>query len=226
MFEPVTAIIFTFLNRLVSFLPNFLGGLFIVLIGILIASLLKRFFVTIFRFFRFSSILERMNLMQRAEVHIWEQVIAEIIRWTIVILFLIPTLESWGLSRATVVLNQMLLYIPNVIIAVISIFVGIIAANLVSDVVRQSVKSVGSTSAQSLAMFAKGIVMFFTVLVALNQLGVAQDLIRILFTGIVAMIALAGGLAFGLGGKETAKEVLEYLKKNIKSNSTGVIEKK
>lgn len=220
MFEPVTAIIFTFLNRLVSFLPNFLGGLFIVLIGTLIASLLKRFFITIFRFFRFSAILERMNLMQRAEVHIWEQVIAEIIRWTIIILFLIPTLESWGLSRATVVLNQMLLYIPNVIIAVITIFVGIIAANLVSDVVRQSVKSVGNTSAQSLAMFAKGIVMFFTILVALNQLGVAQDLIRILFTGIVAMIALAGGLAFGLGGKETAKEILEYLKKNIKSNTS------
>jgi hypothetical protein len=165
-----------------------------------------------------------MNLMQRAEVHIWEQVIAEIIRWTIIILFLIPTLESWGLSRATVVLNQMLLYIPNVIIAVITIFVGIIAANLVSDVVRQSVKSVGNTSAQSLAMFAKGIVMFFTILVALNQLGVAQDLIRILFTGIIAMIALAGGLAFGLGGKETAKEILEYLKKNIKSNTE--VEKK
>lgn len=218
MFEPVTAIVFTFINSLVAFLPKFLGGLIIVLIGILIASLLKRLFVTIFRFFRFAAILERMNLMQKQEVHIWEQVIAEIIRWTIIILFLIPTLDAWGLSRATEVLNQLLLYIPNVIIAVITTFVGIVAANLVSDVVRQSVKSVGNTSAQTIAMSAKGVVTFFTILVALNQLGVAQDLIRILFTGIVAMIAIAGGLAFGLGGKDTAKDILEYIIKHIKSN--------
>ena len=58
--------------------------------------------------------------------------------------------------------------------------------------------------------------MFFTVLVVLNQLGVAQDLVRILFTGIVAMLSLAGGLAFGLGGKELAKELLDELKNKLK----------
>ena len=188
MFEPVTDIIFTFLQRLTEFLPNFVGGLLIFIIGLVISGLLRSIFITFFRFFRFSAILERMNLMQKSEVIIWEQVIAEIIRWTAVILFLIPTLEAWGLSRATVVLNQLLIYIPNVIIAVIITFVGIVSANLVSDVVRQSIKSIGKTSAHTLAMFSKGIVVFFTVLIALNQLGVAQDLIRILFTGIIAMI--------------------------------------
>lgn len=218
MFEPVTDIIFTFLQRLTEFLPNFVGGLLIFIIGLVISGLLRSIFITFFRFFRFSAILERMNLMQKSEVIIWEQVIAEIIRWTAVILFLIPTLEAWGLSRATVVLNQLLIYIPNVIIAVIITFVGIVSANLVSDVVRQSIKSIGKTSAHTLAMFSKGIVVFFTVLIALNQLGVAQDLIRILFTGIIAMIAIAGGLAFGLGGKDLAKEILEYVKKNVKSS--------
>lgn len=215
MFEPVADIIVAFLYRLTQFLPNFVGGLAIFLIGIFFASLLRRLTITFFRFFRFSAILERMRLMHKSEVYMWEQVITEIIRWTVVILFLIPTLEAWGLSRATVVLNQLLLYIPNVIIAVIITFVGIVAANLVSDLVRQSIKSIGKTSAQTLAIFTKGVVVFFTILIALNQLGVAQDLIRILFTGIVAMIAIAGGLAFGLGGQETAKEVLDYLKKNI-----------
>lgn len=217
MFEPVTDIVLEFLQSLTEFLPNFVGGLLIFIVGIIIASLLRRLFITFFRFFRFSAILERMNLMQKGEVLIWEQVIAEIIRWTVVMLFLIPTLEAWGLSQATVVLNQFILYIPNVIIAVIITFVGLVSANLVSDVVRQSIKTIGRTSAHTLAMFAKSIVIFFTVLVALNQLGVAQDLIRILFTGIVAMLALAGGLAFGLGGKDSAKEVLDYVKKSIKS---------
>lgn len=218
MFEPVAEIIVTFLQRLANFLPSFVGGLLIFVIGLVVASVLRRIFITIFRFFRFSSILERTKLMQKSEVIIWEQVIAEIIRWTAIILFLIPTLETWGLSQATIVLNQLLVYIPNVIIAVIITFVGIVSANLVSDVVQQSIKSIGKTSAKTIAISARSVVIFFTILIALNQLGVAQDLIRILFTGIVAMIALAGGLAFGLGGKETAREVLEYFKKNIHSN--------
>ncbi len=219
MFEPVTDIVFEFVTQLTEFLPNFVGGLIIFIIGIIIASALRSLFSTFFRFFRFSTILERMRLMQKGEVQLWEQVIAEIIRWAVVIVFLIPTLEAWGLQRATVVINQFLLYIPNVIIAVIITFVGIVSANLVSDVVRQSVRGIGKTSAHTIAIFAKGTVLFFTVLIVLNQLGVAQDLIRILFTGIVAMVAIAGGLAFGLGGKESAKEVLEYIKKNFNNHN-------
>ncbi|MCX7996792.1 MAG: hypothetical protein N2691_03470 [Patescibacteria group bacterium] len=216
MIEPVASIVVAFMRRLTEFLPNFVGGLAIFLIGILSASLLRRFFITFFRFFRFSAILERMRLMQKSEVYLWEQIISEIIRWTVVILFLIPTLEAWGLSRATVVLNQLLLYIPNVIIAVIISFVGIVAANLVSDLVHQSIKSIGKTSAQTLAFLTKSVVIFFTILVVLNQLGVAQDLIRILFTGIIAMFAIAGGLAFGLGGQDSARELLNHMKKVLK----------
>jgi hypothetical protein len=61
----------------------------------------------------------------------------------------------------------------------------------------------------------RGIILFFTALVVLNQLGVAQDLIRILFTGIVFMVTIAGGLAFGLGGKDLARDILMELKKKI-----------
>jgi hypothetical protein len=216
MIQPVAEVLSGFLMRLIEFLPNFLGGLLIFILGVIAASLIKRFFVSLIRFFRIVGLLERTRLMQKEEIHLWVQVIAEIIRWTLIILFLIPTLEAWGLARATVVLNQLLFYIPNVIIAVIIGFVGIVAANLVSDLVQQSIKSIGKTSAHTLAIFSKSVVLFFTILIVLNQLGVAQDLIRILFTGIVAMVALAGGLAFGLGGKEAAKDTIEYVKKSMK----------
>jgi hypothetical protein len=71
--------------------------------------------------------------------------------------------------------------------------------------------------AGTLSAFAKSTIIFFTVLVMMNQLGVAQDLIRIFFTGLVAMVAIAGGLAFGLGGKDTAKEILENLRKKLQT---------
>lgn len=205
-----------FLVRLLDYLPRFFGGLLILLIGLVLASILKRILISLFSFFKLSSLLQKTRLMNKSEVTVWEEVLAEILRWTVVILFLIPTLEVWGLSRATGVINQFLFYLPNVIVAVVIAFVGLLVANLVSEVVRHSFTSMGSTSASTLSVFSKWTIVFFTILVVLNQLGVAQDLIRILLTGIVAMLALAGGLAFGLGGRDLAKDILEELRKKLK----------
>lgn len=216
MFEILNNIIFTFLQKFFNFLPSFFTGLTILLIGLLLSTLLKKALLSIIMFVRLDSVLEKTKLMRKTEFKIWQDVISEILRWTIVILFLIPTLEVWNLSRATVVINQLLFYLPNVLVAVIIGFVGLIASNLGNDLIRHSVKSIGATSANTLAALTKWLIIFFTILVVLNQLGVAQDLVRILFTGIVVMIALAGGLAFGLGGKDIAADMLEELRKKLR----------
>lgn len=216
MFEIINPIFSQFWTSLVIFLPSFFGGLLILLFGLLIASLVKRVLLSLFSFLQLEKMSQRSGLAEKGEVKLWEEILAEVLRWTLVVLFLIPTLEVWGLSRATVVLNQLLFYLPNVIVAVVIGFVGLVLSNLVSNLVRQSVKSMGATSANALAVFSKVAIVFFTILVVLNQLGVAQDLIRILFSGIIAMLAIAGGLAFGLGGQGSAKEFLEDLKRNLK----------
>ena len=216
MLELTNTILVNFFQSLAAFLPNLLGGLVILVIGLLIGGIVKHVLVSVFGFLRIETWLEKAKLFKKAEVKIWENVLIELLKWALIIVFLVPALEVWGLSQATVFLNQFLVYLPNVIVAVVIGFVGLLAANLVSDLVRHSVRTVGATSANSLAVFTRGAITFFTVLVVLNQLGVAQDLIRILFTGIVAMLALAGGLAFGLVGQELAKEILEELKKKLK----------
>jgi hypothetical protein len=216
MIELTNSILVDFFQRLGLYLPSLLGGLIILVIGLLIGGIVKHVLVSLFGFLKVEALFERAKLFKKAEVKIWEDVLIEILKWALIIVFLIPALEVWGLSQATVFLNQFLLYLPNVIVAVVIAFVGLLSANLVSDLVRHSVKSLGSASANSLAVFSKGAITFFTVLVVMNQLGVAQDLIRILFTGIVAMLALAGGLAFGLGGRDLARELLEELKNRLK----------
>lgn len=216
MLELVNTVIFDFLQKFIGYLPSFFGGLAILIIGLTLSALLKQALISLFKFIRLDAILEKTRLMRRTEVQIWQDVIAEILKWTIVILFLIPTLEVWNLSRAAIVINQFLFYLPNVIVAVVIGFVGLIASNLGYDLVKHSFKTIGATSANTLAVFTKWMITFFTILVVLNQLGVAQDLVRILFTGIVVMIALAGGLAFGLGGKDMAKEILEELRNKFK----------
>lgn len=216
MLELTNNILVNFFQSLGAYLPSLLGGLVILIIGLLIGGIVKHVLVSVFGFLRIEALFERAKLFKKAEVKIWENVLIELLKWALIIVFLVPALEVWGLSQATVFLNQFLVYLPNVIVAVVIGFVGLLAANLVSDLVRHSVRTVGATSANSLAVFTRGAITFFTVLVVLNQLGVAQDLIRILLTGIVAMLALAGGLAFGLGGQDLAKEILEELKKRLK----------
>ena len=216
MLELTNTILVGFIQNLANYLPSLFGGLIILIIGLLIGSIVKHVLMSLFNFLRVENLFEKAKIFKKIEIRIWEEVLSEILKWSLIVVFLVPALEVWGLSRATVFLNQFLLYLPNVIVAVVISFVGLLAANLGADLVRHSVHTMGSTSANSLAVLTKWAVTFFTVLVVMNQLGVAQDLIRILFTGIVAMLALAGGLAFGLGGRDLAHELLEELKNKLK----------
>ena len=215
MFDSTNFVLIQFWSKFVNYLPDFFGGLLIVISGYVVAIILKKLLLAVLSFSRIDSILNKTKLITQREVRLWEAVLAELLKWTIIILFLIPTLETWGLSRATEVLNQFVFYIPNVIVAVVIGFVGIVVSNLAADLVRQGSKSAGDSASGSLAVFARSTILFFAVLIMLNQLGVAQDLIRIFFTGLVAMLALAGGLAFGIGGKDHAKEILDELKKKL-----------
>lgn len=216
LIDTVNSIIQPFWKSFVSFLPVLFGGLLILIIGLVVANLLKSILITLFSFLKLERLFQSTKAIEKGEVKLWEDVIAEIVRWTVIILFLIPTLQVWGLSEATTVLNQILFYIPNVVIAVVIGFVGLVSSNLLANVVKRTIKTLGSTTANTLAVFTKSVIVFFTILVVLNQLGVAQDIIRILLTGIIGMLALAGGLAFGLGGKDIARDLLSELTKKVK----------
>src|SRR3989338_9339556 len=101
MFRFINQILSNFFRSFTEFLPHFFGGLLIFAIGLVLSSILKRLLLSIFKFFRLSGLLEKTRLMKKSEVAVWEEVLAEVLHWTVIILFLIPTLEVWGLSRAT-----------------------------------------------------------------------------------------------------------------------------
>ena len=206
----------TFYTSVLGYLPSFLYGILVIVIGFLLAGLAKEVFIGLVKFFKVSFFFKATNIAKEKEVNIWVDVLGELLKWVVVILFLVPTMQLWGLSGMTTILNSLLLYLPNVIVSVVIALVGYIVSNLAHDIVLQSIKQVQKKVSLTIAMLAKYVILVFTGLVVLNQLGVAQDLIKILFTGIVTMLALAGGLAFGLGGQTAAKELLEDLKKKFK----------
>jgi hypothetical protein len=199
-----------------SFFPNFLIGIIILLIGIILSSVVKRVIIEVLNVLKIEAYLKRYGVPEARKELTWTNVLAEIARWFVIILFLIPTADIWGLPQVTVVLNTFLLYLPNVFVAAIIMMVGLVFARLASDVVLASTRGLSPDASRTISSVTRVAVTVFVLLAVLNQLGVAQDLVRILFTGIVAMIALAGGIAFGLGGQGTAKEVLDTIKKKLK----------
>lgn len=205
----------TTIANVYAFVPRFISGLIILLIGIIIATFLKQILLELFKFARVNALLKRYGLPQSREGVDWGQIISEMVRWFVIILFLIPTADVWGLGKFVEVLNNLLLFLPNVFVSVLILMIGIVVSKLVYDLIMASVHGLSKDSTRTVALVGRYAVLVFVFLVVLNQLGIASDLIRILFGGIVAMVALAGGLAFGLGGKSTAEEILTKLKKKL-----------
>lgn len=197
-----------------AFVPRFVSGLIILLIGIIIATFVKQILLELFKFIKLNALLKRYGMPESKDVD-WAQILGEMIRWFIIVLFLIPTADVWGLGRFVEVLNNLILFLPNVFVSVLLLLVGFVVSKLVYDLIMASVHGLSRDSTKTVALIARYAVLTFVFLVVLNQLGIASDLIRILFGGIIAMVALAGGLAFGLGGKESAREVLEKIKKKL-----------
>ena len=214
--ETLVASINASLVALAVFIPKFVLGLIILLVGIIIASILKQVVLGLFKALKIEAFLKKYGVPEAKDEFSWSDILAEIVRWFVIIVFLLPTADVWGLPRVDVVLNQVLLYLPNVFVAVIITLVGFVFARLAHDVILASTKGLSSETARTVASITRWAISIFVILAALNQLGVASDLIRILFTGFVAMLAIAGGIAFGLGGQSSAKDIVEGIRNKLR----------
>lgn len=201
------------------FLPNLIAAIVIFIVGVIIAVIVKNALVKILEAIGLERLLEKTVIPQALKSVgpgvTTSNLIAELVRWFIILIFLIPAVDQLGLGAANEVLKAILLYIPNVVVAVIIVAVGAVFAKIARDLVTATTAGLGTQAAGVVGQIARWSIFIFALLAALNQLGVATDLIRILFTGLVAMLAIAGGLAFGLGGKETAESLLRKFRKDL-----------
>src|SRR3989338_5451935 len=212
----------TALNQTAAFLPNLLWALVIFVIGVVVAVVLKNALVRFLEVVNFNKILARTGFpqtLQLADPNIAiEKILGDLLKWFVIIIFLLPAVEKLGLVEFSRLLNQLLLYLPNVVVSVIIVMVGAVFAQFARDFVIAAASGLGATAAKFLSQVANWAILIFVILAALTQLGIAQDLIRILFTGLIAMLTIAGGLAFGLGGREHASRLLTHLKREISSS--------
>ena len=206
----VSTVVLKSLITFINFIPSLIGGFIILIIGLVIAAIAYRAIFGLLKMIQLEEVLVRYGVTQIEGREIeWSEILSEIIRWAIIIVFLIPALQAWHLGAVDSVLNRVILYIPNVIVAVILAMVGLAISKLAYKISYSASRSIGKDLAHTVGLVAQWSITIFVGFLVLHQLGVAQELLRILFAGLVAMIALAGGLAFGFGGQDFAKKILE-----------------
>lgn len=217
--EAITLSLLGLWERFIDFLPALLGAIIVFVLGWIVASVLGSLIAKAIKAIKVDEALEKVGFNKRLkEVGISEttsELIGGIVKWFLVLVFLMAATNILGLVQVSDFLNNIILYIPNVVVAVVVLAVAFLVGGFVYNVVKGSTKAAGVMSATLLATISRWAIILFGIFAALIQLGIATSLISTIFIGIVSAISLAAGLAFGLGGKEEAASVLRKLREEI-----------
>jgi hypothetical protein len=200
-------------SMIVGAIPRILGFIIIVAIGWFVSSLLAKAVTGLLRAIRFDELMQKAGLsdfMNKMGTGIDSVgIVAGIVKWIVRIVVLLVAFDTLGLPAVSDVMRQLLLWLPNLVVAIFVLFIGGIAARAVGNIVRGATAEGGFSNPETLANISRTAVWAFAIVVAINQLGIATNLINTLFTGFVGALAIALGLAFGLGGRDLASRTLE-----------------
>jgi hypothetical protein len=191
----------------------------VLVVGWLIALIIGNIIATVAQGIGFDALSRRIGITRLLDSAGIEKAISAILgqftTWILIFVVFRSAAEVMGIDSVMKFLDAILGYVPNVIGAAAILLVGLVFANFLSDSVRHAAQAGGFGHSGALAVITRNSVITFTVIAMLAQLGIAREIMHALAYGFIAMIALAGGLAFGLGGQGTAKRTLETLEKEI-----------
>jgi hypothetical protein len=193
-------------------IPKVIGFLVILIIGWIISGLLAGAVASLLRAVRFNDLAERSGfagfVRQMGVRTDASGLLATLAKWFVRLIVLVVAFDALGLPAVSQVLQQLLLWLPNLVVALVILVIAGLAANALHGLVRGATAQAGFGSPDLLANVARVAVWGFAIVVAVNQVGVAETLVNTLFMAIVGALALALGLAFGLGGRETAQQIV------------------
>lgn len=208
IFDSVSA----FLRGIGDSLPNILAAIVILIVGWIIAKLLKAAVARGLKLVKFATLTQRAGIdefLAKGDVkQSASDVIAVLVYWLVMLIVLVTAVNALGLEVASTLLNQILLYIPNIIVAVVVVVVGLYAANFVAALVRTAAANAGITEAGLIAALSRYALIIFTFAIALNQLRIGQEIVANGFLILLGAAALGAALAFGLGARDLVGKFL------------------
>lgn len=193
------------LDRIGLAIPAFAGALLVLIIGWILASIAGRATASAVR----RTGADRMFAEHGGDQVIPSQASGQIVLWLVRLATLVLAATVLGLAEVSVLINQIVLWLPNLIVAAIILLMAPVIARFLRSLVEVGAGQAGFSNARILGRIVEAAVVVFAVVIAVNQVGVASELIVTLFTGIVAAFAIAIGIAFGLGGRSVAEKITE-----------------
>jgi len=211
-----------FYTTITMFLPKLIGAIIIFVIGLIIARLIRFSAVKLLKLVRFDKAGEKTGLndfLQKGNIlKTPSEIVGTLIYWFVMILVLIATFDALGLPIVSDILNQVFLYVPNVVVAIVILILAFLLGSLLSAVVRTAASNAGFTYGEGLGRIAFIAIIFFAGTIALFQLGIGEEIVAAAFVITFGATALGLALAFGLGGKEIAAD---HLKKWLDETKTA-----
>ena len=202
-----------------TFIPTLIGAIIVFIIGWFISVGIGKLVAEVLIRIKFNKLFEKTGwkqALEKAELKVnAAEFIGAIAKWVLVIVFLLAAVEILRFVQFAAFLKSILAYLPNVIVATLILVVTVILVDIVEKVVRTAVEGVKVGYGHLVSVMIKWSIWIFAVLAILHQLGIARPFMETLFTGFVAMLVISLGIAFGLGGKDVAAEILQDLKKKL-----------
>jgi hypothetical protein len=201
-------------------IPNLLAAIIILVVGWFLSVWLGKLIAGIFQMFRFNSLFETTGwdeAFDSAELTIQpSDFMGGIFKWIFMIMFLSISTEIVGWTSFSVLLNSIIQWMPNLVVAIAIMVVAIVISDILEKIVRASTRSMGVKSVNFFGSLVKWSVFIFAIFAVLIQLGIAVSIVNTLAMGLIATFTLAVGISFGLGGKDAASDVIKDVRNRLR----------
>ena len=201
-----------FFTQLASFLPKLIGAVVILIFGWIIAKIIRTVSIKVLKLIRLNVITEKGGVdkflydggVKKSTI----EIVGDLFYWLIMLIVILAAFNSLGLSVASELFNQIILYIPNIIVAILVVIFGLFLARFISQALITYFTNVGIENAKTIGKIAQYAIIIFVISISLTQLNVGEEIVANAFLIIFGAICLALALAFGLGGKEWAANII------------------
>ena len=195
------------LDAFFASIPQLIGAIVILVVGYIVAKVLQAVVARILKAVGFDGWMERGGIKQffdRAQTsETPATVLGKLVFWFVFIITITMAADALGIQQVSQVLAQLIAYIPSIIAAILILILAALLANFLSGIVR------GATDSDILASIARYAIIVYAVFAAITELGIAVQLTAPTFLIVLGAIALAAAIAFGWGGRDVAKDIIE-----------------
>ncbi len=211
----------TVLSQISQFLINVLLVVIILIIGWVIAKIIKTLVTRVLRAIKLDQLSDRIdldNILAKGGIsYSLSELIGVICYWLALLITFVVAVNAIGLTVAADLLNRIVLYVPNIIAAIFILILGMFVATLLSNIVKTAANNAGVSQTKLLGKVVEVMVIIFTIAIALEQLGIAAKIIELTISILLASIGLSAALAFGLGCRDLAAKFISDLIDSLKS---------